>query len=665
MVVAVIDTGVDYTHEDLAANMWKNPKEIPGNGVDDDGNGYIDDVYGIDRYFKDSDPKDDHGHGTHCSGIIGGRGNNGIGISGVAWTAKIMALKFMSTSGGSTSDAITCMEYALAIRAREGYRMIWSNSWGGGGFSQTLYDTILAAQNAGVIFVASAGNDGQDGDLYTHYPSAYNLDNIICVGASNRADTIPTWSNYGCSSVDIFAPGNEILSSLPSNTYNSWSGTSMACPQVSGAAAVIWTKRGPTFNWRKIKGIILNGAEDGQAPPVFSRKCVTEGRLNLQKSLASAITDDPAIFSVTPYVATWGDKITLTGVNFGTTGTLTFKGISFPPASIVSWSSTKIVTKVPSSLPRGFGRLTVTNAGGTSRGVCFDCEVLETIAGYTNLVHGWAASAQIGNDLWILGGGTYWGQTGLVEKYTLTSGRSVVDSAWMMPYPVTNAGAAAISGKIYVVGGLSWDTGGLYNTLQIFNPAAGTWSMGANLSVKIHQPAVVAYGGKLYVFGGNGEGGVLKSTYVYDPGTNSWSPKADMPMGAAYAGACLYGSNKIWVMGGFATSSFGSEQSIVQEYDPAANSWTSKPAMIKTRGGQGAVNYGTKIFCLHGSGGGTTGLKDSERCYAGVWMNDLYGSQPLYTPMAGRISDQIYSAAGFVYGSGGGYSRNVWKLTSP
>ena len=276
--------------------------------MDDDGNGYIDDVYGIDRYYKDSDPMDDHGHGTHCAGIIGGRGNNGIGISGVAWTAKIMALKFMSASGGSTSDAITCMEYALAIRAREGYRMIWNNSWGGGGFSQALHDTILAAQNAGVIFVASAGDTGGDDDISPNYPSGYDLDNIICVGGSNRTDTIPTWSNYGCSSVDIFAPGDEILSTLPSNTYGSWSGTSMACPQVSGAAAVIWTKRGPTFNWRKIKGIILNGAEDGQAPPVFSRKCVTEGRLNLQKSLASALANDPAIFSVTPYVATGGRR---------------------------------------------------------------------------------------------------------------------------------------------------------------------------------------------------------------------------------------------------------------------------------------------------------------------------------------------------------------------
>jgi subtilisin family serine protease len=157
VIVAVIDTGVDYNHVDLAANMWSNPGEIPGNGIDDDGNGYVDDVHGINAINNSGDPMDDHGHGTHCAGTIAAVGNNGQGVVGVNWTAKIMALKFLNSSGvGNDADAIQTIDYILALGINV---PVLSNSWGGGAYNQALYDAIEAAKNAGMLFVAAAGNN--------------------------------------------------------------------------------------------------------------------------------------------------------------------------------------------------------------------------------------------------------------------------------------------------------------------------------------------------------------------------------------------------------------------------------------------------------------------------------------------------------------------------
>jgi len=238
VIVAVIDTGVEYDHEDLADNMWVNQAEANGTpGVDDDNNGYTDDIHGISviNGVATGDPYDDHGHGTHCAGILGAVGNNGTGITGVNWNMRIMALKFLDASGyGLESDAAVCLQYAVDNGAK-----ITSNSYGGASDVQELYDAIVYANDNGVLFCTSAGNDSQDLDQLPSYPASYNLPNMISVAATGYGDNIAWFSNYGATTVHVGAPGEVITSTWAGNTYKDLDGTSMACPFVAGIAALV------------------------------------------------------------------------------------------------------------------------------------------------------------------------------------------------------------------------------------------------------------------------------------------------------------------------------------------------------------------------------------------------------------------------------------------
>jgi subtilisin family serine protease len=208
VVVAVIDSGVDVNHPDLQSNIWTNPGETPDNGVDDDDNGFIDDVNGWDFYVNDKDPRDAHGHGTHVAGTIAAVGNNGIGITGVSWSAKIMALRFLDAWGsGTTANAISAIEYANNMGAD-----IINNSWGGGGYVRALKEAIDASD---AVVVCAAGNSGRNNDGIPHYPSSYTSTNIVAVAASNQDDQLAWFSNRGAVSVDVAAPGTNIYSAAP------------------------------------------------------------------------------------------------------------------------------------------------------------------------------------------------------------------------------------------------------------------------------------------------------------------------------------------------------------------------------------------------------------------------------------------------------------------
>ncbi len=275
IIVAVIDTGVDYTHPDLAVNMWVNEGEIPDNGLDDDGNGYIDDIYGYDFRNDDGDPWDDHYHGTHCAGTIGAIGNNGRGVAGVCWSVRIMALKFLSSGGsGWTSDAIKCVDYSMIMGAN-----LSSNSWGGSGYGQGLEDAINAAGVAGMLFVAAAGNDNEDTDVQPHYPSSYDCESLISVMATDKNDKKSSFSNYGLASVDLGAPGSRILSCEPGNQYQYLSGTSMATPHVAGSCALLWSMNQSISN-SEIKDILLQTVDEA-----LPGLCVSQGRLNVYSAI--------------------------------------------------------------------------------------------------------------------------------------------------------------------------------------------------------------------------------------------------------------------------------------------------------------------------------------------------------------------------------------------
>jgi thermitase len=239
--VAVIDTGIDYTHPDLVDNMWVNEAEANGTaGVDDDGNGYIDDIHGYDFANGDGDPKDGHSHGTHCAGTIGAVHNNDQGVAGVMADVTLVAVKFLTDAGsGTTENAIKSIDYATKVGVD-----IMSNSWGGGGFSQALMDSIQRASDAGIIFTAAAGNSRTDNDSRPHYPSNYEVENVISVAAHTAQDDLASFSCYGRTTVDIAAPGHRILSTVKDGGYKAYSGTSMATPHVSGLLGLLVSQEG-------------------------------------------------------------------------------------------------------------------------------------------------------------------------------------------------------------------------------------------------------------------------------------------------------------------------------------------------------------------------------------------------------------------------------------
>ena len=291
VIVAVIDTGVDYNHVDLAENMWKNPGEIPGNGIDDDKNGYVDDVYGIDVGNSDSDPMDDNKHGTHCSGIIGAVGNNHLGVIGICPNVRIMACKFLSAEGfGATSDSIECIDYAIANGAT-----ILSNSWGGDSYTKSLEEAIERAKDAGVLFLAAAGNSTGNNDEEPFYPASYINENIIAVASIAQDDRLSWFSCYGATTVDVAAPGSDIYSTVPGSQYDYLSGTSMATPLVAGIAALL-KSNDPSLDWSSIKQRII---ETSVKTPALEGKVVSSGRVNAYNALSYGNTIPTPSVSIT------------------------------------------------------------------------------------------------------------------------------------------------------------------------------------------------------------------------------------------------------------------------------------------------------------------------------------------------------------------------------
>ena len=280
VVVAVLDSGVDYTHEDLAPNMWTRPDSM--DPYVDHELGTIDDVNGFNAIDNASDPMDENGHGTHCAGIIGAEGQNDIGIAGVNWKVRIMPLKFMNAGGyGTTKDAIEAINYVIN-RKKDGVNVrIISASWGSTQRSRALEDVIRKAYENDILFVAAAGNASTNNDRNPHYPSSYNVPNVISVAALDRNDQLAAFSNYGVKSVAIAAPGVDILSTWLGNSYEEKSGTSMATPVVSGVAALILAEH-PRMSVDDLRKKLLASTDPIVA---LKGKTATGGRINAAKAL--------------------------------------------------------------------------------------------------------------------------------------------------------------------------------------------------------------------------------------------------------------------------------------------------------------------------------------------------------------------------------------------
>ena len=353
VVVADIDTGVNYNHPDLAANIWTNPGEIPGNGIDDDHNGYVDDVHGIDTVNHDSDPMDDHGHGTHTAGTIGAVGNNGVGVVGVSWNVKILACKFIAAGGsGTDAGAIECFNYITALKNRGINIRVSSNSWGAPRdstrhFPTTFKNAIDAAGNAGILNAFAAGNAGTNNDVTAFDPATFTSPSIVAVAASDGFDDRAGFSNYGSTSVDLAAPGVSIRSTYGGG-YGDLSGTSMATPHVAGAAALLFAQK-PSLTVSAAKSLLLENVDrvgqwtglvaSGGRLNVFGAALANSSNLPPTVSIAAplngaTVTVPPAV-SVT---ATASDSDgTVSAVAFYANGSLIGTGTSSP--YFVSWNA--------------------------------------------------------------------------------------------------------------------------------------------------------------------------------------------------------------------------------------------------------------------------------------------------------------------------------------
>lgn len=365
LIVAIIDTGIDFNHPDLAANMWVNPKECPqgfgkcsADGKDDDNNGYIDDFYGANTISDNGDIMDDFGHGTHVAGTIGAVGNNGVGVVGVNWNVQLLGCKFLSASGsGTTANAIKCFNYIEELKNKQGYNiLLTNNSWGGGLFSDALLEAMGGPDAP--LHICAAGNANTS---RIAYPAGYELENIIAVAATDHEDLYASFSNWGADWVDLAAPGVDIFSTVPtgscamcdSSGYRSASGTSMATPHVAGAAALIWSTQ-PALSGTQIKGRLLSGID---ALSDMTKPTLTNGRLNL----LNALEDDQLAPAPVTNLAVSGVLMTQVNLAWTATGDDGLQGAAnaydlryaATPISDATWDDATPVEGEPAPQPAG------------------------------------------------------------------------------------------------------------------------------------------------------------------------------------------------------------------------------------------------------------------------------------------------------------------------
>jgi subtilisin family serine protease len=687
VIIGVIDTGVDTAHVDLLSNIWTNPGEIPNNGIDDDGNGYVDDIHGWDFVNWDNGPIDDNGHGTHCSGTIAAVGNNSIGVVGVCWSAKIMALKFLDSGGyGSTANAILALEYATKMGAN-----LTSNSWGGGSFSQALKNAIDSSGAHGMLFVAAAGNDQENNDIYPHYPCSYDLDNIISVAATDHNDNLAYFSNWGLVSVDLGAPGVDIYSSLPGNSYGYGSGTSMACPHVSGACALVWSEY-PGLTHLQVKNRILNFADP---MPSLAGKCVSGGRLNAFMSLTGPESIPPSPISDLAVIKTEGSKMALSWTATGddsTTGTAYSYDVRYSllPIDSLNFDLATQVVGEPQPKPAGSPETLVV------RGLNFNTTYYFAIKAFDE----WNNASGVSNSPW----GTTLGPpdisvspdslrdslfTGEKSIHLLTiSNIGVSDLIFgisitqfssssnvmrvirerheknllplaepIMPHYSTEKPDEFRDGQ--KVGDYSSTASAEINE---FPQIMGDWKSRAPMIQARGQHGLVAHpNGKIYAFGGYAGGSEFSSLEIYDPVTDSWSSGSPMPQADRGIATAIDNNGNIYAFTAIQGSSF--------RYNPSSNNWStiSPPPVIGAWEAGAAKGLDGRIYLIGGEGGSSENPSNLVQICDPVTNSWSTGS-PMPTPR--YQLGVVCGSSGFIYAiggrsSGGGSPLNVVEVYDP
>lgn len=628
VVVAVLDDSFYTAHPDLQANVWLNPTEIADNGIDDDNNGYVDDMHGVSTSIVTGGHyTGNSSHATAVAGIIGAVGNNGIGTAGVAWKVQLMNLAGLDDIGTVINDVgvVRAIDYLIDTKQRlQLPRVVLNMSWGGSQYSPALDDALQAAQAAGILIVAAAGNGPEfNVDKQPNYPGNLPLDAMVTVGGyDHSAEKVSSYSAYGCHNVDLAAPGSDSYS-LGNEFEHYWTsnGTSMASAYIAGAAALLWEEH-PYATALDIKSALLHGA---QATPWLATLNQTGGRFRLDQAFAAGITK-PAVWQIAPYTAAPGKVVTLRGQNFGQTpGSVKLKDLQTGAevqAEVRSWKTNEVEIQLPYDIPYSDRAAIVSTASGESNPSCL--LVSENAYSIGEMARGRhdAAYAQVGEDLWIFGGeiwaynsygATY---TNSVERFNVSSRTSTASNKVTMPKALFGARAAAIGSKIYIVGGvtnLGFDRWNVENSLLIFDTETQNWTEGATLPVALTQAGVVAVDGKIYVFGGNignYPGNIASGqSYIYDPASDSWSQGADLPIPVIDPGVDVDPKTGIvTLLGGFVVADLYADPSAVpnlQLFDPVSLSWSMGPSMQRPRYGMGVLRHGDTLVAVSGYGAST------------------------------------------------------------